>query len=101
MYKGLILSLVLLSGCASTSVPTVVEPVKYYPPMPAPLQVCDVRWEVLEVNELAKVALSYNDNVTMAICLRDIERYISQLLSVACHDRQDLKEKVCNVSKSK
>jgi hypothetical protein len=87
--------LILLAGCGVLPVSTVHDIPQYHPPMPVAYTVCPVRWEVIEVEERAMVALSYNDNVTAAICNKDIERYISQLLTVTCQYRQELKERIC------
>jgi len=95
MLKCLLLPL-LLVGC--TSVPPVIkvtELPKYHPSLPIPYAVCPVYWEVLEQGGKAKIALSYNDNVTAAICNNDIERYISQLINITCHYRYELKESIC------
>lgn len=94
MYKAVILSL-LLTGCAAKTVPVLVSTPVFHPSMPVPYVVCPVTWEVLEDNGRAKVAVSYNDNITVAICNKDIERYISQLLNITCHYRRDLKERIC------
>ena len=85
----------ILAGCASTAAPPVVQLPVYHPSMPVPYVVCPIHWEVLEVEGRAKVALSYNDNVTAAICNKDLERFISQLISLNCHYRQELKESIC------
>lgn len=98
MWKQISLAAMLV-GCTSTppvTVPVIVEVPVYHPSMPVPYSVCNVVWEVLRVENLAKVAVSYNDNLTLAICLEDVERYISQLKNVACYYRQDLKEYICS-----
>lgn len=88
MYKRLI-PLLLVTGCSVTT-PFTAEP--YHPPFPAPYQVCDVTWEVLEVNGRAKIALSYDDNVVAAICDNDKNRYIKQLKELTCHYRKNIRE---------
>ncbi len=88
------IALIFLTGCTTTQKEVVTAPV-YHPTLPPSLVVCPVKWEVLEVKGKAKVALSYNDNVTAAICNKDIERYLSQLLNITCHYRQKLKESIC------
>jgi hypothetical protein len=93
MWKLAIIPL-LLVGCHSTPPVVIATPV-YHPTMPVPYEVCPIYWEVLEVEKTAKISLSYNDNVTAAICNRDIERFISQLINITCHYRQDLKESIC------
>jgi len=94
MWKSVALA-IAISGCTPTPTPIVVELPVYHPSMPVPYEVCNVAWEVFEVENRAKVALSYDDNLTMAICLGDIEKYISQLLNVTCQYRQELKDAVC------
>lgn len=91
MYKTLI-PLLFVVGCSTTATTEYITPPVYHPPLPYPYEVCDVSWEVIEVDNNAKVALSYNDNVKLAVCIGDMERYISQLVNVVCHYRQCIKE---------
>lgn len=79
-----IVAALLLTGCVTSPLPPQKVP-EYHPPLPRPYEVCDVRWEVLEVGGKVKVALSYEDNINLAICQKDIERYISQLVGVVCN----------------
>lgn len=96
MYKTtLTLLAILLGGCALTSATVVQEVPTYHPTMPAAISACPVTWKVIEVDGQAMVAISYNDNVTAAICNKDVGRYISQLLTVTCQYRQELKESIC------
>lgn len=85
-----------LVGCTSTPEPTKVPDVSnkitYEPPMPKPLEVCDVHWEVLIVDNKPYVALTYEDNVNFAVCAKDLEKYISELTLVVCQYRQCSKE---------
>ena len=100
MWKGIAL-VALLAGCTSTApAPVIVDVPVYHPAMPSPYSVCNVVWDVVEIENSAKVVLSYNDNLTMAICLGDIERYVTQLINVSCHYRQELKEYICNKGKN-
>lgn len=84
-------------GCTSTPLPPVVvakAPI-YHPGFPAPYSVCDVTWKVLEDAGNPIVSLSYNDNLTAAICDRDKDRYIKQLLQLTCYYRLDISERIC------
>lgn len=94
MIKSILL-VVALSGCSM--LPTVID-VKvptYHPELPTPYSVCPVHLEVLEVAGRAKVALSYNDNVTAAICAKDLQRVMAEYKSIICHYRAELKEPQC------
>lgn len=93
--RGIILAL-MLTGCASTEFIPPVEAPTFHPEFPAPYSVCNIVWEVLEVQGNAKVALSYNDNITAAICDQDKDRYIQQLLNLTCYYRQDISERICS-----
>jgi len=85
----------LLVGCAGATPGNLSGLPEYHPPLPAPYEVCPVSWEVLDVDGRAKVALSYDENVTAAQCNKDIERYISQLITAVCSYRQTLEEGIC------
>ena len=97
MWKIALLTLAL-TGCGSTQAIVSTESTVYHPPMPAPYNSCPVYWEVHEVADRPKVALSYDDNVTAAICSKNMERYLLQLLNTTCHYRQELEEEVCIVN---
>jgi hypothetical protein len=97
MRKALVLVAALLVGCETTPVappvvPPVSEKITYEPPMPKPLQFCDVKWKVLVVDNQPYVALSYEDNINFAVCAKDLEKYISEVNLVVCHYRQCSKE---------
>lgn len=94
MWKTLILAL-LLSGCGSTITPPKIDTPVYHPSMPVPYMACNISLEVLEVNKQAEVSMSYNDNVTAAICNKDMERYLTELTKITCHYRRELKESIC------
>jgi len=94
--RVILISLLLL-GCSST-IPTpvvVAQAPVYHPGFPAPYSVCDIDWEVLENNEKPIVAISYNDNLTAAICDKDKDRYIDQLLQLTCYYRSEIHERIC------
>lgn len=99
MRKGLaLLAALFLVGCTSVrEVPVErdVLPV-FHPSLPEPVEVCNIKWNVLVLDENPYVALTYNDNITAAICFNEYERYIIQLLRVACSYRTELKEEICN-----
>lgn len=91
-----VLALALLVGCATPPPATVVvtTPV-YHPELPTPYSVCVVDWEVLEVENRAKISLSYNDNITAAICAKDLQRVLSEYKRIICSYRAALKERQC------
>jgi hypothetical protein len=94
--RAVILAMALaLSGCISTPAPEAPVVPVYHPPFPAPIAACPISWVVLEQEGKAYVALTYDDNVTGAICNKDVFRYIKQLKAVACQYRKDLKEPEC------
>lgn len=94
--RKVILTTLLLAGCCTTPPPVVVTTPVYHPEMPTPYSVCSAHWEVLEVDERAKIALSYNDNVTVAICAKDLQRILSEQKTIICHYRAELKESQCS-----
>lgn len=70
----------------------------YHPAFPDPYTVCALSsdaFDVLEHNGDAVITLSYNDNLTVAICDKDKDTYIKRLLNLTCYYRQDLKERIC------
>ena len=91
-----ILALILLTGCCVTPPPVVVETPIYHPELPTPYSACVAHWEVLEVDKRAKIALSYNDNVNMAVCAKDLQRFLSESKTILCHYRAELKESHCS-----
>jgi hypothetical protein len=72
MWKVILLCAVC-AGCAH--LPQTEETL----PQPSPFKGCEVDWKVLVVGDRAYVALSYEDNVKLAVCFADIKRYILQL----------------------
>jgi hypothetical protein len=95
----ILLTIVLagLMGCASPKTSYVQAPIpKYDPQFPAPYEVCNISFEVIEENNRAMVSITYNDNITAAICDRDKDRYIQQLINLTCFYRKDLNERICN-----
>lgn len=94
MWRAVILA-ALLSGCVSTTPTKVVDTPTYHPPLPDPYAVCQVEWRVVEVDGEMLVGVSYQDNLNLAVCIKDMERFISQLMGVTCHYREELKEVVC------
>lgn len=97
-------SILFLSACTSTpAVPPVVSAEKpvYHPAMPRPIEVCNVHWEVLIVNNTPYVALTYEDNINFAKCGMEQERYLSELLLVTCHYRQCSKDNNDNNNKTR
>ena len=91
MQKLTLALLLFLAGCSSTpSVPPPVveaKPVVYHPALPTPLYPCVANWKVLVVDNQPYVALTYQDNINLAICGVKVEAYIDELMEVACHYR--------------
>ena len=99
MRELILAGALLLSGCAAfMPVPPVIvaEAPTYHPAFPEPYSICPITWEVLDSGGDPKVAISYNDNLTAAICDKDKDRYIKQLLQLTCYYRLDLDERICN-----
>lgn len=96
MRKLIAVLCIFLAACSSTPVTTdqleKVDTPVFHPPMPKPVQVCYVHWNVLVVDNQPFVALSYEDNINFAMCGKDLEAYISELHEVICHYRQCDKE---------
>lgn len=88
-----------LAACQSTPIPQpkLPEPVKdtYHPSWPVPVQPCSVKWETFNIEGAPYVAVSYEDNLTLAICLKDVQRYILELKQVTCQYRRLLSEPQC------
>ena len=74
--------MLLLAGC-------VVDPVKpLVLPWPTNMQECTVN--SLVVNADSTITISYEDNINIAICDRDMIRYINDLTSMICtHQPED------------
>lgn len=77
----IILSTVLLVGCASA--PEIIDSTVEKPlaAMPAPITVSDVTWKV----EDGELALSTEDGVKLNLQFKDTVRYIKDLKSVICY----------------
>ena len=92
------LSLLALVSCKTTPATGVgAQPeAVYHPRLPRPVEVCSLNWEVLVVNNEPFVALTYNDNITAAICDDRKTQYIEELLQVVCSYRKPLNEKICS-----
>lgn len=62
------LSILILSGCSTTTVPVVQQPVKIVPPPIPPLVLNSVQWQVLNSNDiiaLSKKIVSNKSNVVL------------------------------------
>ena len=92
--RPLLLSLFLV-GCAAAPPEPDVETPTFHPPLPGPVQPCPVEWVVLIDDGEPYVAVTYDDNVTAAVCFKEYERYIHHLLRVVCSYREELDEPVC------
>lgn len=71
--------LLLLAGCTST--------VQEFPPemvlaWPKPMMECEIT--SIEVLSDGRVVMSYTDNINIALCERDMFRYIKDLSSMVC-----------------
>jgi hypothetical protein len=94
MFRAIALAL-LLTGCSVTpEVISITSPVNH-PELPSPYRTCEAAWKVLDVEGRAYIAVSYDDNLNLAICELDKERYISELKIVTCQYRQELNEIQC------
>ena len=90
----IVLSTLLLTACIGT--PPVQDPKPIlHPPWPSAYQVCPVTWKLYEVDNQPIVALSYNDNVTLASCVKDMERLLNQYKQMICSYRKELDEEHC------
>lgn len=98
MFKKLILATIVLVGCTSTEPPNVIEKQVYHPEWPAPYRACNVNWEVLVVESVPYVAMSYNDSLSLAVCTRDALRYIKDINNKFCHYRPETDTR-CNNKK--
>ena len=96
MRKLILVSMLFLGGCATNELPVVYDAPVYHPAFPEPYTTCSITWEVLEDEGKAMIALSYNDNITAAICDKDKDRYIKQLINLTCYYRKDTSERICN-----
>lgn len=104
MRKIIPIAILFLFGCSST--PTTpppaekVERVVYHPALPSPLYPCVANWKVLIVDNQPYVALTYQDNINLAICGVKVESYIDELMEVVCHyrDGSDIQCKGRNVT---
>lgn len=72
-----VLTLITLSGCTLTS--EEVETATYHPAWPTPYEVCDVKWEVFVIEKEPYVALSFEDNLKLAVCTQDLIRYLKEM----------------------
>lgn len=78
--KSLVLiSSIVLTGCATNTPPTSLD---LGLPWPTPMLICEI--ENVKVTETGEVILSYTDNVNIAICERDMLRYIKDLTNMVC-----------------
>lgn len=59
--------------------------VAFAPQLPAPLEVCQVPWRVLIVDDQPYIGLSYSDSLTFSTCRIRVESYIEKLLLAACY----------------
>lgn len=100
MYRQVIaaLSMLTLVACKTTPATGGGAPASevYHPRLPRPVEVCSLDWKVIVVDNEPFVALTYNDNVTAAICDDRKTQYIEELLQVVCQYRKPLNEKICS-----
>ncbi len=97
MYRYAIAA--LLVGCSATTSTQEVNVVQH-PAFPSPYSACSaVTWGVQVEGERAYVRTTYKENVVVAQCFKDLERYITELKNVACYYREDLKESTCQTKK--
>jgi hypothetical protein len=71
--------LVLIGGCASNNTATPILVL----PWPMPMTGCVVSSIEIDPNT-ARVSMSYQDNISIAVCERDMFRYIKDLTQIIC-----------------
>lgn len=90
---------IILAGCSNEQVKPVDVPLEPLPTAhvnwPTPLTPCDVNLAVIANGETASVVIPYQDYLTLRSCDADKNRYISNVNSMACFYRKDLKEPRC------
>lgn len=88
MYR-IVLAAVLLVGCSTISDPVVVDidPLVIHPYMPNPYVPCNITWKVIDYNNAPYISMTYNDSLNLAICIGDLERYITELHTLTCSYR--------------
>lgn len=80
-----LLLILLVAGCANTPAPPRIEL-----PWPTPMQPCIINSVRIDSN--GDVVLSYQDNINIAVCERDMFRYIKDLTKIICvHQPNQLK----------
>lgn len=87
MFKKLIVPLLLLVGCSTTEPPKVIEKQVYHPEWPIPYRACDISWEVVVIEDEPFIALSYDESLDLAVCTKDLLRYVKDINSKFCHYR--------------
>lgn len=86
----------LLVSCSSTTTPEVN--VVQHPAFPVPYSACNaVNWAVQVDGDEAYVRTTYRENVLVAQCFKDLERYLIEVKNVACYYRKDLEESICQI----
>jgi len=77
--SSLVLPVIFLTGCALNSAPP-TEPLLL--PWPSPMATCEI--SSVEIDNQGRVILSYQDNINIAVCERDMFRYIKDLTQIIC-----------------
>lgn len=87
-----VFSILTLSACTTKLPPPPAEPTIY--PWPTPMMECSISSVRIDP-ETADVILSYQDNVNIAVCERDMFRYIKDLSKIIC--KHQPKDKECQI----
>lgn len=92
LKKILILSSLVLTGCTSTPNTVYRDKPPLILPWPTPMMICEISG--VKITPEGRVELPYEDNVNIAVCERDMLRYILDLKEMIC--KHQPKDKECN-----
>lgn len=89
MYlKSSIIAAVFLLGCTSTTKPPVKPPLVLS--WPSPMDICEIT--TVSITPEGEIQMSYQDSVNIAVCERDMFRYIKDLSTIICKHQPNDKE---------
>lgn len=89
LRNSVLLPVILLVGCVSTTVP---ETIPLILPWPTPMSECEIT--TVSITPEGNIQMSYQDNINIAVCERDMFRYIKDLHTIICQHQPTDKE--CN-----
>lgn len=81
--------ILLMFGCNSTTPPPEEKPALVLP-WPMPMATCEI--SSIVVTQEGKVQMDYVDNINIAVCERDMLRYIKDLTEMVCKHQPGVKE---------